>query len=139
MLAGGLSILPPYLGPAVGLELDVPASVEVVDHVLPGTVVALCGGLTALRNHRSLEPQPSVPSLLLYSSAFLAALFQTATHVPLVFEAGDRFTSWGAVLLHSTLAPVITVIALWLTATSLMAAFPDSTEPAVPPRKRQRR
>lgn len=140
MLVGGLSILPPYVGPPLGLELDVPASVEVVDHVLPGVVAMLCGGLTALRAHWDMETQANVPSLLLYSSAFLAGLFQTATHVPLVFEAGDRLTPWAAVLLHSTLAPVVTVIALWLTAMSLKAVFPDSIDSEVaPPQERQGR
>lgn len=132
-------MLPPYLGPLLGLELDVRTSVEVVDHVLPGAVVALCGGLTALRSHRGGEAQSSVPNLLLYSSAFLAGLFQTATHAPLVLDAGEPLTPWGAVLLHATLAPVITVIALWLTATSAMAVFPGPSEPERPQRGRPRR
>jgi len=131
-------MLPPYLGPLLGLELDIRTSVEVVAHVLPGAVAALCGGLTALRSHRAVEAQ-SVPNLLLYSSAFLAGLFQTATHAPLVLDAGEPLTPWGAVLLHSTLAPVITVIALWLTATSAMAVFPGSSEPERPRRGRPRR
>ncbi len=138
LLAGALSILPPYLGPVLGLELDVRASVEVVDHVLPGAVVALCGGLTARRSHRGMETRASVTSLVLYSAAFLAGLFQTATHVPLVFDAGEGLTPWGPVLLHATLAPVITVTALWLTATSLMAVVPESSGPGVPRRPRQR-
>ncbi len=116
---GALSILPPYVGPPLGLELDVPASVEVVDHVLPGVVVALCGGLGALLVRRRPRAQAGVGGLVLYSGAFLAGLFQTATHAGLLLEAGDRLTPWGAVLLHSTLAPVITVIALWLTVRSL--------------------
>ncbi len=116
---GGLSMLPPYVGPPLGLELDVPAKVEVVDHVLPGVVVALCGGLGALLVRRRPRGDAGVGSLVLYSGAFLAGLFQTATHAGLLLEAGDRLTPWGAVLLHSTLAPVITVIALWLTVRSL--------------------
>ncbi len=132
MLAGGLSVLPPYLGPALGLELDVRGTVEVVDHVLPGAVVALCGGLAAHSVRRGQGMQPSLASLTLYSTAFLAGLFQTATHVPLLFDAGEPLTPWGAVLLHGTLAPAITVIALWLTATSLTAVFPSSTDPAEP-------
>jgi len=85
-----------------------------------------------------METQANVPSLLLYSSAFLAGLFQTATHVPLLFDAGEPLTPWGAVLLHGTLAPIITVLALWLTATSLTAVFPGSTDPGVSRRQRQR-
>lgn len=130
-------MLPPYLGPVLGLELDVPENVEVVDHVLPGVVVALCGGLTAHSARRDRGTQPSLTSLTLYSTAFLAGLFQTATHVPLLFDAGEPLTPWAAVLLHGTLAPVITVIALWLTATSLTAVFPDSTAAGEPRRQRR--
>jgi hypothetical protein len=133
-LAGGLSALPPYLGPPLGLELDVRSSVEVVDHVLPGVVVALCGGLAALlARRRTLPPRAGVVCLALYSSAFLAGLFQTATHVPLLLDAGGPLTPWEAVLLHSTLAPVITVLAFWLMARSLPTAFPE------PSRERERR
>ncbi len=76
-------------------------------------------------------------SLLLYPSAFLAGLFQVATHVPLVFDAGERLAPWGAALLHATLAPVITVLALVLTATSLTAVFPNSSDPGEPRRQRR--
>jgi hypothetical protein len=123
VLLGGLSMLPPYVGPPLGLELDVRASVEVVDHVVAGTVVALCGALGALLVRHRPEAQAGIPGLVLYSSAFLAGLFQTATHVPLLLETGGT-TPWGAALLHSALAPVITGIALWLTARSLTTAFP---------------
>jgi len=122
---GGLSMLPPYVGPPLGLELDVPASVEVVDHVLPGVVVALCGGLGALLVRRRHRAPAGLGGLVLYSGAFLAGLFETATHAPLLLEAGERLTPWGAVLLHSTLAPVITMIALWLTARSLSLGAPE--------------
>jgi hypothetical protein len=120
---GGLSMLPPYVGPPLGLGLDVRASVEVVDHVLAGAVVVLCAGLAALFVDRRARAQAPITGLVLYSSAFLAGLFQTATHVPLLLEAGAT-TPWGAVL-HSALAPVITGIALWLTARSLTTAFPE--------------
>lgn len=78
-LLGGLSMLPPYLGAPLGLELDVRESVEFVDHVLPGAIIALCGGLGVLLARRGHPGQDGVPGLLLYSSAFLAGLFQTAT------------------------------------------------------------
>lgn len=124
VLLGGLSMLPPYVGPSLGLELDVPTSVEVVDHVLPGAVVALCGALGALLARRRPQAQARVPGRVLYSSAFLAGLFQTVTHAPLLLVAGEPLTPWGAVLLHSTLAPVITVTALWLVARDATTAFP---------------
>ncbi len=67
-LLGGLSMLPPYVGPMLGLELDVRTSVEVVDHVRAGAYVALCGALGALLVRR--RPQAQVPGRVLYSSAF---------------------------------------------------------------------
>lgn len=126
LVLGGLSMLPPYLGPALGLELDVPADIEVVDHVLPGAVIALCGGVATLRLRGRPAGRADLGDLLLYSGAFLAGLFQTATHAPLVLDGGEPLTPWGAVALHSTLAPVITVIALWLTAMSFPAVFPSA-------------
>ncbi len=131
-------MLPPYVGPALGLELDVPANVEVVDHVLAGAVVALCGGLGALLVHRRPGAQAGVPGIVLYSSAFLAALFQTATHAPLLFEAGEGLTPWGPALLHSALAPVITVIALWLTAKSVMTVPPEPPGERAPQKRQPR-
>jgi ABC-type uncharacterized transport system permease subunit len=132
---GGLSMLPPYVGPPLGLGLDVRASVEVVDHVLAGAVVVLCAGLAALFVDRRARAQVPFTGLVLYSSAFLAGLFQTATHVPLLLEAGGS-SPWGAVLLHSALAPVITAIALWLTARSLTTAFPEAPGERAPQRRK---
>lgn len=125
-LLGGLSMLPPYVGPPLGLGLDVPASVEVVDHVLAGGLVALCGGLAALVVQRRPQAQAGIPLLVLYSTAFLAGLFQTAAHAPLLHEAGEPLTPWGAVVLHSTLAPVVTVTALRLVA-RVYGGFPESS------------
>lgn len=108
-------MLPPYLGPSLGLELDVRPDIEVVDHVLPGAVVALCAGLAALRSRLHPSARPGVLGLVLPAGAFLAGLWQTATHAPLVAEAGGSQAPWGAVLLHSTTGPVIALLALWLT------------------------
>lgn len=138
MVLGVLSMLPPYLGPPLGLELDVRASVELVDHVLPGVVVALCGGVGALLVNRRPDAQAGIPGLVLYSGAFLAGLFQAATHAPLLVDAGGPLTPWGAVLLHSTLAPAITAIALWLTVRSLTSAFPEPPGEGAPPTRRSR-
>ena len=111
---GALSILPPYLGPALGLELDVAAKIEVVDHVVPGVVVVLCGVLAALLARRQEEVGHGAPALALTGLCFLAGLWQTSTHVPLVFEAGEPATPLGAVLLHSVVGPMILGLALWL-------------------------
>ena len=114
-MLGAVSILPPYLGPAVGLELDVRAKVEVVDHVVPGLVVVVCGALAALLARRGEAVAEGALALGLTGLCFLAGLWQTATHVPLVLDAGGQATPWDAVLLHSTVGPVIAALALWLT------------------------
>lgn len=115
-------MLPPYLGPPLGLELDVGSDIEVVDHVLPGAVAALCAGLAALRSRRGGTVPGGALSLALPSGAFLAGLWQTATHAPLLAEAGTIQAPWGAVLLHATAGPVIALLALWLTVQASAAA-----------------
>ncbi len=115
-------MLPPYLGPPLGLELDVGSDIEVVDHVLPGAVAALCAVMAALRSRRGGTVPGGALSLALPSSAFLAGLWQTATHAPLLAEAGTIQAPWGAVLLHATAGPVIALLALWLTVQASAAA-----------------
>jgi len=95
--------------------LDVPAKVEVVDHVVPGVMVAVCGVLVALLARRDEEGAYGAPALALTGLCFLAGLWQTATHFPLVLDGGEPGSPWAAVLLHSTAGPVMVVLALWLT------------------------
>lgn len=114
-VVGALSILPPYLGPVIGLELDVAAKVEVVDHVVPGVAVVMCGMLAALLARREGEVAYGAAALGLTGLCFLAGLWQTATHVPLVAQGGTPAAPWDAVVLHSTAGPVIVALALWLT------------------------
>ncbi len=124
-MLGALSILPPYLGPAVGLELDVRATVEVVDHVVPGVVVVICGMLGALLVRRNEEVAYGAAALGLTGLCFLAGLWQTATHAPLVLDGGGPATPWGTVMLHSVAGPAIVALALWLTLRTPGADSPD--------------
>jgi hypothetical protein len=117
-LLGVWSVFPPYLGPPLGLELDVAAKVEIVDHVVPGVVVALCAGLAALLMRRGVGAQLDAIGLALTSLCFLAGLWQAATHAPLVLDGGGSETPWGAVLFHASPGPVILAIALALTLTA---------------------
>jgi hypothetical protein len=125
---GALSITPPYLGPVVGLELDVLAKVEVVDHVVPGVLVAVCGMLAALLTRRDEEVAYGAPALGLTGLCFLAGLWQTATHAPLVLDGGGPAAPWDAVLLHSIAGPVILALALWLTLGTMRTAEGDSAD-----------
>lgn len=126
MLIGALSILPPYVGPPLGLELDVADDVEVVDHVVPGGVVVVCAALAAVVARRGRDERLGAPGLALALAlpglCFLAGLWQVATHVPLVADAGEPQAPWGGVLLHAAAGPVILVLALWLT---LRASEPE--------------
>ena len=123
-LLGIWSILPPYLGPPLGLELNVAADVEVVDHVVTGVVVALCAGVAALLIHRGAADESAVV-LALTAMCFLAGLWQVTTHVPLVLEGGASDAPWGSVMLHSNPGPLIVALGLWLT---LRTPAADSAE-----------
>lgn len=106
------SILPPYVGPLVGLELEVSSSLEVIDHVVPG-VLATVAALIALRFVRRGEGD-GIGALITFAVCALAGLFATVTHVPLVLRAGGEQEPVGSVILHSTPGPVLLVLALVL-------------------------
>ena len=107
---GAWAAVVPYLATAVGLEVDVPAKVEVVDHVVPGAIViAASAALVALR----LDPE-GLPALSLAGVAALAGFWTTSTHMPLLAEAADGVTPWGAALLHFSSGPPVVLVALWM-------------------------
>jgi len=116
---GVWAILPPYIGPPLGLELNVAADVEVVDHVVAGGVVSLCAALAALLARRAGQGELGDTGLTLLLAltglCFLGGLWQVVTHVPLVADGGSPEAPWGTVLLHSTPGVPIVALALWLT------------------------
>ncbi len=111
---GVLSMLPPYAGPPLGLELDVASNVEVVDHVVAGGTVVLCSLLAAwlLRSGRVTTESPLLMGAV--ALAVLGAVWQTTSHVPLVLDGGGPETPWGTVLFHALPGPVVTLVALSL-------------------------
>ena len=106
------SIVPPYLGPLLGLELDVSAKLEVVDHVVPGVLaaVAACIALSYVRRGQT----DSLPVLAALGVCVLAALFQSVTHLPLVLDAGGPQQPIDSVVLHSTPGPALLALSLVL-------------------------
>lgn len=106
------SILPPYVGPLVGLDLEVTASVEVVDHVLPG-VSAAAAALIALAEVRRGAAE-SIRALAALGVCALAGLFQTVTHATLVINAGGPQHPVDSVLLHASPGPLLLLASLWL-------------------------
>lgn len=117
------SIVPPYLGPLVGLELDVPSSIEIVDHVVPG-LCAVAAALIALADARH-GLTDTVRALAALGVCALAGLFQTVTHFTLVLHAGEPQAPVGAVVLHASPGPVLLGLSLWL----LLRSAPGETAP----------
>jgi hypothetical protein len=106
------AIAVPWIGRALGLELDVPTRLEVIDHVVPGAVVF--GSCTAL-SHPAAAGSPGSSSWLgVAAIACLSGVWITATHAVLLPEAIDGVSPWGAALLHLSAGPPIAILALWL-------------------------
>lgn len=119
MVVAAWSIVPPYLGPLVGLELDVSDKLEIVDHVIPG-LCAVAAAVIALLEVRRGATQ-SVRYLSALGICFLAGLFQSVTHFTLVRDAGDALRPVDTVILHATPGPVLLALSLWL----LLSAPPE--------------
>lgn len=123
---GAWSIVVPALGHALGLGVDVAGRVEIVDHVLPGAVVAVAATrLTVLARRRSLTGSPG--ALVASGACFLAGFWMLVTHVPLVADAARGREPWGAALWHATAAAPVVILAAWcvLVATAPRAATPS--------------
>ena len=106
------SIVPPYLGPLIGLDLDVAATVEVVDHVLPG-LCAVAAAYIALVEVRRGQTD-SFRALAALGVCALAGLFQTVSHATLALNAGSPGHPVDSVVLHATPGPLLLGLSLWL-------------------------
>jgi len=114
-ILGALSVTPPYLGPAIGLELGkIDSTVEIVDHVIPGSIVFLAAGASFLLLRAGRLRRDSLVLATVVAICMLAGVWETSSHVPLVLEGGRPESPWDAVILHSTLGPVIAALSLWL-------------------------
>jgi hypothetical protein len=117
---GAWALAAPYVGPSLGLIVDVPPIVEVVDHVVPGLLVVTLGGAYLLSGASLLparahgEAPGGFLTLAALGLAFLAGLWGTSTHVPLLVEAWAGDVSWGAALFHSVPGILIAVLSLAL-------------------------
>jgi len=106
------SILPPYLGPPLGLELDVSATIEVVDHVIPG-LCAIAAALIA-RFDVGQGQGDGYRALAALGVCVLAGLFQVVSHFTLVLGAGEPGQPVSSVVWHATPGPVLLLFSLWL-------------------------
>lgn len=113
LVAVGLwSILPPYVGPLLGLDLDVSSTVEAVDHLIPGVLAACAAFATLLLTRRGRAD--GLPAFAGLAICALAGLFQTVSHVTLVAHAGGPLRPPGSVALHASPGPVLLALSLWL-------------------------
>lgn len=102
------AIAVPWLARSVGLPLDVPSRLEVIDHVVPGLAVLVCCAIL-------LRPGTSEPlELGAAGVACLAGIWITATHAPLLPEALDGVSPWGAALLHLSAGPPVVLLSGWM-------------------------
>lgn len=115
---GAWNVLVPYLATVLGLDVNVKAIVEVVDHVVPGViVVAAALYLRKLARRRRLGGQS--PALIASGVAFLAGFWVLATHVPLLGDAADSAVSWEAAIWHSVASLPIVALAVWFVVRSI--------------------
>jgi len=109
---GAWAMAVPYLGPPIGLTLEVPAGVEFADHVVPGLFVA-AASLPFIVLERSGRVE-GLLSLTMAGLAFLAGFWMVATHVPLLLEALAGVTGWAPTVWHAHPGAANSLLALWL-------------------------
>ncbi len=97
---GAWSVAVPYAGRALGLEVNVAPSLEVIDHVVPGAVVVACAGFSYLKLRDASAPT-SLSYLIAVGVSLLAGLWITTTHLPLLAAATRGSVQWGPALWHS--------------------------------------
>jgi hypothetical protein len=112
VVLGAWSILPPYIGPGLGMELDVSSDVEFIDHAVPGAVVVICGTVSVILARGGAAG--TLADVIALGACCLAGFWEVATHFTLWLDAGDPGKPWDAVLLHTTAGPLITTLAAWL-------------------------
>lgn len=97
LVLGAAVAVTPAAARAVGLVVDVPARLEVIDHVVPGIAVVLAGagGLLAVRRGNELLVAVAV------AVAVLAGIWTTSTHVPLLAQAAQGLVTWPAATFHT--------------------------------------
>jgi len=119
-LLGAWTIVVPYLAKALGLGVKVASVVEVVDHVIPGLLVAGAGGYLAVLARRG--PLAGITSALVAGGVcFLAGFWVLATHVPLLADAAGSKLPWEAAIWHSIAALPVVALACWF----VLRSIPD--------------
>lgn len=101
LLIGAWASLPPYVGP----PLNTAFAAEIADHQIPSLVVLACAVIVLLA-----PGLPRMAMLACGAAVFLAGVWMTATHVPLVMQALGGQAPWPGTVFHST--PAVAVLVL---------------------------
>lgn len=113
VVLGAWTILVPYAARPLGLGVDVASRIEIVDHVVPGTIVAVLG-LFLARSARRDGAAGETLRMIAGGICFLCGFWVLATHVPLVMDAGSGREEWGAAIWHMSTAPLIVILSLFI-------------------------
>ncbi|MDQ6846700.1 MAG: hypothetical protein M3019_03830 [Candidatus Dormibacteraeota bacterium] len=100
-LFGALGMAAPYLGRPLGLVVDVRPVTEVVDHVIPGAAVVAVALAAIVTGRRWF-----VACMVVVA----AGLWMTASHLPLLLQAGNGQADLGAAVFHAAPGMVILVL-----------------------------
>ena len=107
-LLGVLAAITPALGGALGLDIGVDTTTEMVDHVAPGIAVVLAAAV--LQRGR----EGSAAAVAAAALGFLAGLMVLVSHVPLLTDAGTPPVSWGEAVFHSAAGLPLAGLGLFL-------------------------
>ena len=115
--------LPQWSGP----KLNVAASTEVVDHIIPAVFVVLASVAAILAGRRAQGP--GALRLMAGMVVLLAVRWMLATHLPLVAQATRDEAPWPATIYHTSSALAVFGLGLlWSLVT--WAEADDDSEPA---------
>ncbi len=119
--------LPQWSGP----KLNVPASTEVVDHIIPAVFVVLASVVAIMAGRRPRGP--GAMRLMAGMVVLLAGLWMVSTHLPLLAQATRDEAPWSGTIYHTAAALAVFGLGLlWLAATWSEAdddAPPAATKP----------
>ena len=112
--------LPQWSGP----KLNVSASTEVADHIIPAIFVVLASVVAILAGRR---PQgPGALRLMAGMVVLLSGLWMLVTHLPLVAEATRDEAPWPATIYHTSSALAVFGLGLLWSATTWSEAGDDA-------------
>jgi hypothetical protein len=120
---GVWTVAVPSIGDALGLSVAVSGRVEIIDHIVPGALVAV-GGLYLMRSARGRPLASGRFTLRVSCVVFLAGMWVLATHLPLLADAATSDQAWDAAIWHAAGALPILVASLWCVSRSIPKSDP---------------